>query len=214
MPADDDRIGRGGADQGSPDPAGGRRGRGLAGGERRPRGSDLAREALARARADARARGGVRARAVRGADRPGHQGQAPRPNAPPRPDLPGIAAPGRDWQDPVPFGAAIDGLLVARGWQEPARAAAVLARWDHLVGSEVAARCRPVGLRDGELVLAAESTAWATQLRLLSRQLLSRLRRELGPDLVTRIVVRGPTAPTWSHGPIRTPGRGPRDTYG
>lgn len=138
-----------------------------------------------------------------------------RSSAPARPRLPGIAPPGREWQEPVPFGAAIDGLLAARGWQEPARAAAVLSRWDHLVGSEVAARCHPVGLCDGELVVAAESTAWATQLRLLSRQLLARLRQELGPDLVTRLVIRGPTAPSWSHGSIRmSGGRGPRDTYG
>jgi predicted nucleic acid-binding Zn ribbon protein len=72
-----------------------------------------------------------------------------------------------------------------------------------------------VSLRDGDLELAAESTAWATQLRLLSRQILAKLRAELGPGVVVRIVVRGPTAPSWQHGPLRAPdSRGPRDTYG
>jgi predicted nucleic acid-binding Zn ribbon protein len=69
-------------------------------------------------------------------------------------------------------------------------------------------------LRHGELVLEAESTAWATQLRLLSRSILARISAELGPDVVRKLVVRGPTAPDWRHGRLRVKGPGPRDTYG
>jgi predicted nucleic acid-binding Zn ribbon protein len=115
----------------------------------------------------------------------------------------------------VSFQDAVEDLLDARGWQAESAAAAVLARWDVLVGPEIAGRCRPVGLRDGDLTVVAESTAWATQLRMLSRQLLARLRGELGAGVVTRLTVRGPTAPSWGHGRLRAPGgRGPRDTYG
>jgi predicted nucleic acid-binding Zn ribbon protein len=60
----------------------------------------------------------------------------------------------------------------------------------------------------------AESTAWATQLRLLNRQILARIAAEVGPDVVVRLKVRGPTSPDWRHGPLRVTGRGPRDTYG
>jgi predicted nucleic acid-binding Zn ribbon protein len=134
--------------------------------------------------------------------------------APRRPHLPGIAAPGREWRDPVGFGSAISRLLSARGWKAQATDANVLARWDVIVGPDIADHCTPVSLRDGDLELVAESTAWATQLRMLSRQILDILHRELGPHVVRRIVVRGPTAPSWRHGPIRTGGRGPRDTYG
>ncbi|EIV95066.1 DUF721 domain-containing protein, partial [Frankia sp. QA3] len=133
---------------------------------------------------------------------------------PRRPRLPGIASPGREWRDPVSFGAAISRLLAARGWQAQANDAGVLARWDVIVGPDIADHCIPVSLRDGDLELVAESTAWATQLRMLSRQILGILHRELGPQVVRRITVRGPTAPSWRHGPIRTGGRGPRDTYG
>jgi predicted nucleic acid-binding Zn ribbon protein len=135
--------------------------------------------------------------------------------APRRPRLPGIAAPGREWREPTAFSTAVSRLLADRGWQAQASDATVLARWEAIVGPDVAAHCAPVSLRDGELELAAESTAWATQLRLLSRQILARLRAELGPDTVRRITVRGPTAPSWRHGRLRAPdGRGPRDTYG
>jgi predicted nucleic acid-binding Zn ribbon protein len=43
---------------------------------------------------------------------------------------------------------------------------------------------------------------------------LGRIAAEVGPDVVRRLVVRGPTTPDWRHGPLRVKGRGPRDTYG
>src|SRR3712207_8885100 len=42
-----------------------------------------------------------------------------------------------------------------------------------IFGSDIADHCIPLSLRDGELVLQAESTAWATQLRTLQRELRS-----------------------------------------
>jgi predicted nucleic acid-binding Zn ribbon protein len=126
----------------------------------------------------------------------------------------GYSGAGPDARDPQPFGLLIRGLLADRGWEATAASAAVLARWETLVGAEVAEHCQPVSLRDGELTLAAESTAWATQLRLLAPRLLGRIRAELGPEVVSRVRVHGPTAPTWGAGPRRVAGRGPRDTYG
>ena len=37
-----------------------------------------------------------------------------------------------------------------------------------LVGPEIAAHCAPQTLTEGELLIIAESTAWATQLRLMA----------------------------------------------
>jgi predicted nucleic acid-binding Zn ribbon protein len=105
-------------------------------------------------------------------------------------------------------------VVGARGWQRPLADARVFAEWPALVGPDVAAHCTPTALRSGELRIAAESTAWATQLRLLSATLLQRLGAELGPDVVARLVITGPAAPSWRHGPLSRPGRGPRDTYG
>jgi predicted nucleic acid-binding Zn ribbon protein len=133
-----------------------------------------------------------------------------------RGDLPtgGYSGAGADPRDPQPFGTLVRRLVSDRGWEATAASAGVLANWDRIVGAEVAARSQPVSLRDGELTVAAESTAWATQLRLLVPRLMTRIRAELGPGVVTRIRVHGPTAPTWGTGPRRVAGRGPRDTYG
>ncbi|WP_241834751.1 DUF721 domain-containing protein [Pseudofrankia asymbiotica] len=193
-----------------------------------PKGADLARQVLAAAKADARARARPGGQAGRNPD--GGPGGAPpsRPGAGPgdpdgdddrdpprRPRLPGIAAPGREWREPASLGTAVARMLAARGWRGKAADSTVLARWDSIVGPDISAHATPVSLRDGVLELAAESTAWATQLRFLAGRILGELRRELGPDVVTRINVRGPSAPSWRHGPAQMPGgRGPRDTYG
>ncbi len=70
--------------------------------------------------------------------------------------------------------------------------------WPKLVGADLASHCRPVKLEDGELTIEAESTAWATQLRLLAGRLLTRIAAEVGRDVVTRIHVHGPAAPSWA----------------
>jgi predicted nucleic acid-binding Zn ribbon protein len=161
---------------------------------------DLGRSALAAARSAARRRG--------------NQGQAGGRRGGTGRRRGGYSGSGADDRDPQRFGALTDRLVRDRGWEQPVTDAAVLARWEAVVGREVASHCQPESLRDGELVLAAESTAWATQLRLLVPTLMTKIRNDLGAGVVTRIRVHGPTAPTWRKGPLRVNGRGPRDTYG
>lgn len=128
--------------------------------------------------------------------------------------LRGYSGPGPDPRDPQLFGAVLARLIAERGWQRPAAEATVFGAWERVVGPEVAKHSRPVKLQDGELTVEAESTAWATQLRLLSGSLLARIAAVVGHNVVRRLHVHGPTAPSWSRGPRRIRGRGPRDTYG
>jgi predicted nucleic acid-binding Zn ribbon protein len=131
----------------------------------------------------------------------------------PAADQPWSAA-GPDARDPARLGDTVDNLVRERDWTRTLTAAGLLPRWGEIVGPDIAAHCRPERLEAAELTVVAESTAWATQLRLMSPQVLARIAAEVGPDIVRRISVRGPTAPDWRHGPLRVTGRGPRDTYG
>ena len=99
-------------------------------------------------------------------------------------------------RDPQPLTAAMGGLLSARGWRQRAAVGAVFGRWAEVVGAEVAAHTRPGAFEDGELVVVADSAAWATQVRLLAPQLLRRLGAELGAGTVRRVRVQGPTGTT------------------
>jgi predicted nucleic acid-binding Zn ribbon protein len=120
-----------------------------------------------------------------------------------------------DARDPQPVSRALGRLITERGWNEPVSVGGVLGRWDAVVGANVAAHCHPVQFADGVLTVSADSSTWAAQVRLLVPTLLRRLAEEVGEGTVGRIVVRGPSAPSWRHGPRVAPGsQGPRDTYG
>jgi predicted nucleic acid-binding Zn ribbon protein len=167
-------------------------------------GVEAVRAALGRARAAARSRG-----AVPGASPSGGGRRRPR-----RDD--GTRSGARpDARDPQLLGDSLERLVAERGWSEAVSVGGVMGRWDAVVGSDIAAHCRPETFEAGVLVVRADSTAWATQVRLLSGTLLARLADEVGEGTVTKVVVRGPTGPSWRRGPRVAPGsQGPRDTYG
>jgi predicted nucleic acid-binding Zn ribbon protein len=128
--------------------------------------------------------------------------------------LRGYSGPGPDSRDPQTLASVLSRLVKARGWQRPTAEGTVFGAWERVVGADVASHCRPVKLEDGELTVEAESTAWATQLRLLAGKLLGRIAGEVGNGVVTKLHIHGPAAPSWNRGPRRVRGRGPRDTYG
>src|SRR5207237_3140 len=118
-------------------------------------GVDLARAALAAARAQARKRPtDPKSKAARRDAVTRRSGARP------------------DDRDPQPLGATIERLLTERGWEAPAAVAGVVGRWDQIVGDQLAAHCQPESFTDGEVVVRADSTAWATQLRLLAADLV------------------------------------------
>ena len=179
-------------------------------------GLDLARRALAAAKAEATRRGhrpgatvpgSEAARASQdgnGAERRRRTGRAEEQRSGARPDA----------RDPQRLGAAVHQLLADRGWQVGGvrgwRAGPV--GGDH--GSRLAAHCTPEGFTDGELSVRADSTAWATALRLMAPQMIDRANEQVGPGTVSRVRVLGPAGPSWRRGPRAVKGRGPRDTYG
>jgi predicted nucleic acid-binding Zn ribbon protein len=175
------------SDQTPPDPAGG--------GELR--GPELARAVLDAARVR-------RETAAKSAARTPAKGKRPR----------GYSGAGPDPRDPALFGDVLSRLVKSRGWEQPAAEGAVFGAWDRVVGADIASHCKPIKLAEGELTVEAESTAWATQLRLLAGKLIKQIASEVGPNVVTKLHIHGPAAPSWGRGPRRVAGRGPRDTYG
>ncbi|GAB3269417.1 DciA family protein [Arthrobacter pigmenti] len=117
-------------------------------------------------------------------------------------------------RDPQGLSNVVDRLVKERGWTAPVAVGSVMAQWDELVGPEIAAHCQPDSFADTTVAVRCDSTAWATQLRLLSPNLLARFDAELGQGVVTKIHVIGPAAPSWRKGNRAVNGRGPRDTYG
>jgi len=121
---------------------------------------------------------------------------------------------GPSGRDPQLLGSTLESLFRAQGWQEQLSVGSVVGRWREIVGEEVAAHCRPEAFEDHVLTVQTDSTAWATQLNLLSGQILAAISREIGEGAVERLVVRGPRGPGFGRGRRSVPGRGPRDTFG
>ncbi|MDA4088394.1 hypothetical protein MHAS_04221 [Mycolicibacterium hassiacum DSM 44199] len=124
------------------------------------------------------------------------------------------SGPGPDSRDPQLLGTVAAELARTRGWAERVSQGAVFGRWAEVVGDQIAAHARPTALHDGVLTISAESTAWATQLRMVQRQLLAKIAAAVGDDVVTSLKIVGPVAPSWKKGRYHIAGRGPRDTYG
>lgn len=110
--------------------------------------------------------------------------------------------------------STLDRLVADRGWGTDLAVAGAVARWPLVVGERVAAHAVAEEFDDGVLTVRAESTTWAEEIKLLAPKIVAALATELGDQRVTRILVRGPNAPTWRHGQRVVRGRGPRDTYG
>lgn len=96
-------------------------------------------------------------------------------------------------------------------------------------GEQTSAKAQGSGavapVNSARIVVRADSTAWATQIRLL----LPALRRRIADDLAVLaaqagypasrdwqvdVTVLAPSAPSWRKGARHISGRGPRDTYG
>ena len=158
---------------------------------------DVAREALNRARAAAKAKG-----LYPGKQRRRILAEQPR------------SGPGKDGRDPKLFAETLAALLQQRGWVQEVSVGGVIGRWREVVGDDIADHCEPETFENNALVVRASSTAWATQVRLLIPQLLAIMEREVGPDVVQEITVLGPTGPGFGRGFRSVKGRGARDTYG
>lgn len=132
-----------------------------------------------------------------------------------RPLDPQVSGARPDDRDPKLLSAAVEDLVRAKGWSTDLNVHTLLARWALLVGPVNAAHSRPEAYADAVLTVRTDSTAWATQLRMMAPQLVALLNDHLGDGTVRRVTILGPDAPSWKKGrrSVRD-GRGPRDTYG
>ena len=120
-------------------------------------------------------------------------------------------APGRD---PHGLGDVIDGLASHMGWTSPLARSELIGSWAEIVGDETAGHSTPAGIDDGVLTVHCDSTAWATQLRLMRSQITTTIALRYPDAGIQSVRFEGPNAPSWKRGPRSIPGRGPRDTYG
>jgi len=87
---------------------------------------------------------------------------------------------GRRKGSPTALGEVVDRVLGELGLEGVARSHQIGACWQEAVGAQVAAHCRPIGLRGEVLEVEVDSPVWAQQLQLRKPELIAALQSRLG----------------------------------
>lgn len=147
-------------------------------------------------------------------------GQPTRPTGPSRrrgpkdPNAGDASSPFGPGREPKGLGDALSALTAQLGWQSPLARSELIASWAEVAGEETAKHSFPEGIEEGRLTVRCDSTAWATQLRLMRIEIMTSIANRYADAGIQSIRFIGPDAPSWKKGPRSIPGRGPRDTYG
>lgn len=139
-----------------------------------PAGADLARIALAAARAAARGR------------------PVPQPARTKR----RTSIRRSDGRDPLPLGKALDALVTERGWETPAAGGTVLDQWPQ-IAPELAGKviAEAFDAETGCLSLRPSTDSYGAQLRLFQRQIIVRIAEKTGSSVVRSLRVLPPQSP-------------------
>jgi predicted nucleic acid-binding Zn ribbon protein len=89
--------------------------------------------------------------------------------------------------DPAPIRAAIAEVAAGLGVEQPLETARIFNCWETVVGVELASRCRPTSLRGGVLRVRMESAVWASEIRYLADEIIKRVNRAVGSNVVHEI---------------------------
>lgn len=117
--------------------------------------------------------------------------------------------------EPTPLSLSLTELIEKQDWKSGIAEGNLFSEWRSIVGADIAEHSTPITLLDGSLTIQTSTTAWATQLRLLTPDLLKTIQKSAPGAVVEELKIIGPSSPTWRRG-LRTirGARGPRDTYG
>jgi predicted nucleic acid-binding Zn ribbon protein len=93
-----------------------------------------------------------------------------------------MSRPPRRKGTPTAVGDVVGQVLGDLGLSGVAKAHRIGAQWEKVVGAQVAAHCRPLGLRGDVLEVEVDSPVWSQQLQLRKPELLAALERVFGSD--------------------------------
>lgn len=128
-------------------------------------------------------------------------------------DAPG-GKPFSNGRDPRALGDVLAVMANDMGWSLELEQARIIAEWPEFAGASTAEHTTVIGISNGVLQVQCDSTTWATELRRLRGEMLTRLLRDYPDAEIRDLRFLAPGAPSWRHGYRTVQGRGPRDTYG
>lgn len=106
-----------------------------------------------------------------------------------RPDAGAGGGYGEGVSDPVPITRSLDSMMKSLRGTDRIQVGGVFGKWDDAVGAQIAAHVRPIKLDQGTLLVEADTSTWATQVKFLADTIISRLRVEARVE-IARLEVR------------------------
>jgi len=87
-------------------------------------------------------------------------------------------------------GALLEKIFQQRGLDEKRREYKAWLVWEEAVGPQIAARARPIRIRDGVLEVRVDHPVWMQQLQLLKPKILTQLNALLGEEVIDDLFLR------------------------
>ncbi len=88
------------------------------------------------------------------------------------------------------MGSLITDILQKRGFDDKIREYRTWQIWDETVGPQIAARARPVRIREGVLEVRIDQAVWMQTLQLMKPKILVRLNERLGGIILKDLFLR------------------------
>lgn len=90
----------------------------------------------------------------------------------------------------LPAASILEEVLEQRGMEQKLREYRAWQVWEQVVGGQIAHHARPLRLREGVLEVRVDQPIWMQQLQLMAPQILAKLNRALGEELIGSIFWR------------------------
>jgi len=87
-------------------------------------------------------------------------------------------------------GDLVDKMLQGIGLDERLHQYRALIIWEEVVGPQIAARTRPIRIRDGILEINVDQPTWMQQLQLMKPKILAQLNAELGKATIKDLYLK------------------------
>ena len=92
--------------------------------------------------------------------------------------------------DPIELADALERVLGSLDAPPPDLLSTVFARWEEVVGVDVARHCRPAAVEGDRLVVLASDSVWASEVQWLADRVLARINEMSSTQRLQSVTVR------------------------
>jgi len=93
-------------------------------------------------------------------------------------------------KDMVPLKTALEIFFKEKKWSKKIKGYQIISNWENLAGKEIAQSSQPIKIQDKCLFLAVKSNVWANELNLRKGELIEKINREAGENIISNILFK------------------------